>query len=145
MFKNYAVRSVRFARRLAGKLSQHRDTIMLAYIILLGLTLPAFYPDHQQEIISQHNGIMLGMGILAFVFLLILDSTALYDDDDLLDKFTDAWIDLDEDHKRMVVDSVNAIRDTQRLVDLAHEIDRLPVEGKAAVNGMIDTMIEKGE
>lgn len=129
MFKNYAVRSVRFARRLAGKLSQHRDTIMLAYIILLGLTLPAFYPDHQQEIISQHNGIMLGLGILAFVFLLILDSTALYDDDDLLDKFTDAWIDLDEDHKRMVVDSVNAIRDEQRVADLKGQLVELEGNG----------------
>lgn len=125
MFKNYAVRSVRFARRLAGKLSQHRDTIMLAYIILLGLTLPVFYPAVQQEIISQHNGIMLGLGILMFVFLLILDSTALYDDDDLLDKFTDAWIDLDEDHKRMVVDSVNAIRDTQRRADFENEIQKI--------------------
>jgi len=145
MFKNYVVRSVRFARRLAGKLSQHRILIMLEYIVLLGMTLPAFYPNHQQEIISKHNGIMLGFGMLSFIFLMILDSTALYDDDNLLDKFTDAWIDLDEDHKRMVVDSVNAIRDTQRLVDLASKIDRLPVEDKAAVNGMIDKMIKKGE
>lgn len=129
MFKNYAVRSVRFARRLAGKLSQHRDTIMLAYIILLGLTLPVFYPATQQEIISQHNGIMLGLGILMFVFLLILDSTALYDDDDLLDKFTDAWIDLDEDHKRMVVDSVNAIRDEQRVADLKGQLVELEGNG----------------
>ena len=145
MFKNYAVRSVRFARRLAGKLSQHRSLIMLAYIVLLGMTLPAFYPDHQQEIISKHNGIMLGFSILWFIFLMILDSTALYDDDNLLDKFTDAWIDLDEDHKRMVVDSVNVIRDTQRLADLAREIDRLPVQDKAVVNGLIDKMTGKGE
>jgi len=145
MFKNYAVRSVRIARRLAGKLSQHRSLIMLEFIVLLGMILPAFYPDHQQGIISQHNGIMLGFGILAFLFLLILDSTALYDDDNLLDKFTDAWIDLDEDHKRMVVDSVNAIRDTQRLVDLARDIDRLPEQDKVAVSGLIDKMVGKGE
>lgn len=128
MFKNYAVRSVRFARRLAGKLSQHRSLIMLEYVVLLGLILPAFYPDIQQEIISKHNGIMLGFSTLWFIFLMILDSTALYDDDNLLDKFTDAWIDLDEDHKKMVVDSVNAIRDTQRVADLKGQL--IELEGK---------------
>lgn len=129
MFKNYAVRSVRFARRLAGKLSQHRSLIMLAYIVLLGMTLPAFYPDHQQEIISKHNGIMLGFGTLWFIFLMVLDSTALYDDDNLLDKFTDAWIDLDEDHKKLVVDNANAVRDQQRIDDLKSELGKLEKGG----------------
>lgn len=124
MFK----KGVNFARRLAGKFSIHRNLFMLAYIILLGLTLPTFYPAGAQEIVGQHNGVMLGLGILMFITLLILDSTALYDgDDDLLDQFTDAWIDLDDEHKRQVVDNANAVRDMQIREDLENKIQKVQV------------------
>lgn len=105
-------RVIKAYRRLAGKFSQHRTLIFLVYMTMLGLVLPAFYPDAQKFTVSTHNGFLLGLAILGFIFLAILDATALYDDD-LLDKFADAWIDLSEENQRRVTDFAHATLDAQ--------------------------------
>lgn len=109
---------VTFVRKLAGKFSQHRDSIFFVYIVLLALTLPAFYPDPISAQISTHNGVLLGLGLLGWITLIILDATAL-DDGDLLDKLADSWVDLPEDGQKLVVDFANnllkEIQDSNKL------------------------------
>lgn len=74
MVRKYLNRVVCFFRNLPEELRANRTLTLFMFVSLIGMTLPAFYPDYQNEIVSNHNGILLGFFVTAVIVLEVIDA-----------------------------------------------------------------------